>query len=118
MRRAFTASIVAVAALFAAAGAEPGSSATNPATRVVCIESNGASRPAVCTAQASRIDNSEDICICPVGRRVDAPVCRPGERPPAETRAFERARALVIDDNSLVGDLYEGKPMCVAPRNP
>lgn len=118
MRRILIVTAVAVAGLFAAAAAEPGSSPTNPATRTVCIESNGASRPAVCTGSASRLDNREDICICRNGRRVEAPVCGGGERPPAESRAYERARALAVQDNSLVGDLYEGKPMCVAPRNP
>lgn len=118
MRRVFIASAVALAALFAAAGAAPGSSPSNPATRVVCIDIDGSSKPAVCKATASRLDRSEDFCICRIGRRVDAPVCAPGERPPGESRAFEKVRALVVADNSLVGDLYEGKPMCVPPRNP
>lgn len=117
MRSLITVLAVSVAALLTSAAGEPGSSATNPATRTICIDLGGESRPAVCTAPASRLDGREDICLCRNAQRVEAPVCGSGERPQAETRAFERARKAAAKDGSLVGDLYAGRPMCVAPRN-
>ncbi|MEO8115578.1 MAG: hypothetical protein ABI655_14420 [Phenylobacterium sp.] len=108
-------SILIAAAL---AAATPGSLAENPPTRtIVCLDVGGASLPAVCRVPASRLDQREDICLCPRGMQVTAPICPPGVRPPAESGAFERARRLASRDGSLVGDLYAGKPMCVAARN-
>jgi hypothetical protein len=117
MRSLITILAVSAAALLTAAAGAPGSSATNPATRTICIDLGGESRPAVCTAPASRLDGREDICLCRSAQRVEAPVCGPGERPQPETRAFERARKLAAKDGSLVGDLFADRPMCVAPRN-
>ncbi|MDO9474564.1 MAG: hypothetical protein Q7J28_16060 [Caulobacter sp.] len=107
---------VSAAALLTAAGA-PGAPATSPATRTICIDLGGQTRPAVCTVSASRLDGREDICLCTGAQTVEAPVCGPGERPQAESRAFETARKLAARDGSLVGDLYADRPMCVAPRN-
>jgi hypothetical protein len=49
--------------------------------------------------------------------KVDVPICPPGVRPPAENIAYEKARKAAAKDMSLIGDTYEGKPMCVAGRN-
>lgn len=118
MRRFIAVPAVAVAAvLSAAAGPPPGSSPLSPATRFICIDVDGQTRPILCRAPASRLDGREDICLCPVGRRIEAPVCGPGERPQPESRAFELARRSASRDGSLVGDLYGDRPMCVAPRN-
>jgi hypothetical protein len=108
---------VSAAALLTAGAGEPGSSPLNPATRTICLDLGGETRPAVCTAPASRLDGREDICLCTGAQRVEAPVCGPGERPQAENRAFEKARKAAAKDGSLVGDLYADRPMCVAPRN-
>jgi len=116
MTRILTISAVLGAAVLTMAGA-PGHSGVNPATRTICLDLGGQSRPAVCRAPASRLDGRVDICLCRVGQRVEAPVCGPGERPLAESRAFERARKLAARDGSLVGDRFDGRPMCVAPRN-
>lgn len=105
------------AALMLAAAAAPGSSPLTPATRVICLDLNGQSRPAVCQVPGSRLDRRVDICICRTGQRVDAPVCGQGERPQPETLAFDRARKAAARDGSLVGDLFRGRSMCVAPRN-
>lgn len=116
MRSLLIASAAIGAALFLA-GAAPGSGPLDPATRTICVDVNGQTRPVVCHAPSSRIDNRDDICLCEIGRRVEAPVCGAGERPQAETRAFDRARDAASRDGSLVGDLFDGRPMCVAPRN-
>ncbi|HRD45986.1 MAG TPA: hypothetical protein PLF78_05835, partial [Caulobacter sp.] len=84
----------------------------------ICLDVDGQSRPAVCRSPASRLDGRDDICLCRSAQRVEAPVCGPGDHPQAENRAFELARKAAARDGSLVGDLYQGRPMCVAPRNP
>lgn len=84
----------------------------------ICLDVGGASRPAVCRISGGRLDPQEEICLCPEGQRVQAPVCGPGETPPVENRDLEIARRKAAADGSLVGDLYAGKPMCVAPRKP
>jgi hypothetical protein len=119
MRRILTISAFAVAALLAgAAGAPPRSSMTDPDTRSICVDVGGQTLPIACTGQASRLDRGEDICRCPAGRMVDAPVCRGAERPPADNLAYDKARRDAARDGTLVGDLYGGRPMCVEPRNP
>lgn len=107
------------AALFAAsaglAGAQP--LGPNPPTQtVICVDVGGQSLPAVCNVPASRLDKREDICTCRVGVRVDVPICPAGVKPPAETFAYEKARKAASRDGSLIGDLYQGQPMCVAGR--
>ncbi len=118
MRKPVTLALAIAAAIFVSAGAEPGSSPFNPATRVICLDVDGQSRPAICQAPASRLDGRDDFCVCRSAQRVEAPVCGPDDRPPAESRAYELARKDAARDGSLVGDLWEGRPMCVAPRNP
>lgn len=117
MRSLIAVLAISAAALLTAAAGEPGSSASNPATRTICVDLGGETRPAVCTASASRLDAREDICLCREGQTVEAPICGTGDRPQAETRDFERARKAAAKDGSLVGDLYADRPMCVAPRN-
>lgn len=117
MRGLLAASAVALAALLTTAAGAPGSSPLSPSTRIICVDVGGQTKPVVCTASASRIDGRDDTCLCEIGQRVEAPVCGPDERPQAETRAFERARGDASRDGSLVGDLFDERPMCVAPRN-
>lgn len=115
MIRSALISAVAFAAL--AGGASAQSLSANPPTEtVLCLEVNGQTLPAVCRVPASRLDKREDFCVCRAGMKVIAPVCAEGVRPPAENIAFEKARKAASKDGTLVGDLYEGKPMCVAPR--
>lgn len=118
MRTLVAVSAFAAALMAGAASPAPGSSPEHPATRTICLDLGGESRPPVCQGSASRLDQSYDICICRTAQTVEAPVCGPGEKPLAESRAFEKARKLAAADNSLVGDVYDGRPMCVAPRNP
>ncbi|HEY9233769.1 MULTISPECIES: LptA/OstA family protein [Phenylobacterium] len=92
----------------------------NPPTQtVICLDVGGQTLPVSCRVPASRLDKREDICTCPRGMRVDVSICPPGVKPQAETRAFDRARRdLMQGDMSLIGDTFEGRPICVAPRNP
>ena len=62
-----------------------------PQTRTICVDVSGASRPAVCHVSGGKLDAREDICQCPEGRRIQAPVCGDGETPPPETAAFDAA---------------------------
>lgn len=117
MRSLITASAFILAGLMTSAASEPGSSPLNPATRTICLDVGGQSRPSFCQVPSSRLDHSEDFCICREAQRVDAPVCRTGEKPLPESLAFEKARKVAAQDGSLVGDLYDGKPMCVEQRN-
>ncbi len=96
--------------------AAQGMSSNPPTETTICLDVNGQSLPAVCRVPSSRLDKREDICVCQVGARVTAPVCLPGVKPPGESIAFEKARREAARDGTLVGDLYQGKPMCVAPR--
>ena len=118
MRHALTVAAIAAAALLTGAGAkpEPGSSPMHPATMDICLDVDGSSKPPLCQGASSRLDQSYDICICRTAQRVEAPVCRDGEKPQSENRAFEKARKAAATDGSLVGDLYDGKPMCVRAR--
>jgi len=89
-----------------------------PTWTVLCLDVSGKSLPATCDVPASRIDRRENICTCPLGGdRVTAPICPKGVKPPADSAAYETARHAAVKNGSLVGATYEGKPMCVAPRN-
>lgn len=112
--------VLAGAAMLAAGGTQAAQnmSANPPTETTICVDVGGGTLPAVCKVPGSRLDQREDICICREGRTVKAPVCPEGVRAPTESRLFENARAAAARDGSLIGDLFEGKPMCVAPRNP
>jgi hypothetical protein len=114
-------SLIAALALAASAGlaAAQGSLASNPPTQTtLCMDVGGQTLPVICTAQAGKLEYREDICHCPQGQQIKVPVCAKGQKPPIETRAFEHARKAAAADGSLIGDLYEGKPMCLAQRQP
>lgn len=97
-----------------AAHAQPESAAQT----MVCVDVNGALRPADCRAQASRLQNREDICLCSGGgRQVEASICPPGTSPPGESLAVAKARnQLLRSQSTLVGATFEGRPLCVPPR--
>jgi hypothetical protein len=113
--------LTALAALAASAGlawAQAPLSQNPPAQTIICLDVSGATLPVSCRVPASRLDTREDICVCNSGRRVDVPICPPGVRAPGETVALNRARRDAARDGSLIGDMFEGQPMCVAGRNP
>jgi hypothetical protein len=111
--------LLTLAVLGFAGAASAQSLADNPPkTTTLCIDVSGKSLPATCRVPGSRLDAREDICLCgPGAERVTAPVCPAGVKPPAESAAFEKARRAAINHGSLVGAMYNGQPMCVAPRN-
>lgn len=112
-------SMIAALALAGSAGAALAGPMSNPPSeRTICIDVGGQSLPAVCKVPASRLDKREDFCLCHQGVKVTAPVCGPGQKAPGETLAYEKARKAAARDGSLIGDLYQGRPMCVAARDP
>jgi hypothetical protein len=110
---------IMLAAIVALGLAGPAFAADPPNTTAQCIEPGGRLIPAVCQTPGSRIPTKELICNCPNGGlRVVTPVCGKGETPPPEGKALMIARRDAAKDGSLVGDLFEGKPICVRPRAP
>ena len=71
MRPAIPLGILLGAALSIAAGAAAAQSLSDypPKVRTVCIDVAGRNLPARCQAQASRLDQREDICLCGAGGR-------------------------------------------------
>lgn len=87
-----------------------------PAKTEICLDVNGGRLPVVCKMSGGRLDQREDICTCPAGVRTAVSVCQPGQEAPAENVALNAVRREAARDGSLIGDLFEGRPICVAPR--
>jgi hypothetical protein len=111
--------LFACAALALVAGVAQAQPVTEdpPTTSIVCLEVGGHSVPPVCHVPASRIDRREDICLCHEGVRTVVPVCPPGVAPPPESASLDRARRDAVQSGTLVGMSWQGRPICVAPRN-
>lgn len=109
---------LAAALLAGTASAQP-LGQTPPQSTVICLDVSGRLLPKTCRVPASRLDASEDICICPRdAERVSVPICPSGVRAPAESAAYEKARRAAVRDGSLIGATWEGRPMCMAAREP
>jgi len=103
----------ALAIVATAAAAQPETAAQT----VVCVDVNGALLAAECRAQPSRLQAREDICLCPRGNRVAVSICPPGVAPPPESLDIARARNQIVRNrHTLVGQFFQGRPLCVAPR--
>ncbi|WP_312161963.1 hypothetical protein [Phenylobacterium sp.] len=112
--------LIAAATLVGSAGAALAQAplSQNPPTQtIICLDVGGQTLPVSCKVPASRLDKREDFCTCRTGTQVDAPICPDGVKPPVENLAYEKARKAAAQDGSLIGDLYEGRPMCVTGRN-
>ena len=112
--------LIAAAAFVAAAGAASAQAplSQNPPTQtIICLDVNGQTLPVSCKVPASRLDKREDFCTCRTGMQVDIAICPDGVKPPAENRAYEKARKAAVKSGSLLGATYEGRPMCVTGRN-
>ena len=110
---------LALAAALAAGAALAQPINENPPTRtIMCVDVGGRSLPARCDVPASRLDPRENICLCDQGQRVEVSICPAGVRAPPEGVALMRARRDVLrTQHSLVGADFQGRPMCVAPRD-
>jgi hypothetical protein len=117
MRTLAPIALLAAALLAGSAQAQLSRDSNPPTLTDICLDVNGGRLPVICDVPSSRLDRSEIFCRCPRGMKTDAPVCRPGEEPPGESLAFEKARRVAARDGSLVGDSYEGRPMCERPRD-
>ena len=111
------AAVAVAAAQPAAPSSAPHEDERNGAT--LCLDTLGINHPPICHKQsASRFPSPPDICLCEgPWRTVKAPWCAPGEKPPVESAAFDRARNKAAQDGSLFGDTYHGQRMCV-PLSP
>ena len=110
--------LLAGAALALGAGAALADS-PGAKTTTICLDSGGRQTPVQCKSQnASRLTNREDICICPAATlQATVPLCAPGEKPPTESAAYQRARREAVSHGSLAAASWQGKPICVAPHD-
>jgi hypothetical protein len=111
--------ILSAAAALALCAGSAGAQSFDGSTTILCLDVSGKNLPPTChSGTASRLEKREDICTCPMGGdRVTVPVCPEGVKPPAESAAYEKARHAAVTKGSLVGQTYQGKPMCVIGRN-
>ncbi|HVY04035.1 MAG TPA: hypothetical protein VG983_10300 [Caulobacterales bacterium] len=86
-------------------------------TATACIDVSGAQAIVKCVKHESTLlGGDEGFCTCPTpARQVKASPCAPGESPPAETSAYRAAVREAAKDGSLIGDTFEGQPMCIEP---
>ena len=116
IRASLIAAILAVSAGQALAAKDM---ASNPPKQTsICLDVSGQTLPVTCRGPASRLDKREDICQCFEGRRVDVAVCAKGQREPPDGLALDKVRRLAAKDGSLIGDTFDGRPICVEPRRP
>ena len=109
--------LLAATALAISAGAAS-ADVIDRSTTTLCLDSGGRQLAPTCKSQdASRLNQQEDICICPPAtRNVKAPLCPPGVKPPAESAAYEQARLKAAANGGLTNASWKGQPMCVAPH--
>ena len=88
-----------------------------PTSTIMCLDVGGRSLPVRCNVPGSRLDQREYICLCDEGQRVAVSICPAGVKAPPEGLALMRARREAVRErSSLIGATFEGRPMCVAPR--
>ena len=83
---------------------------------MICLETNGAESPAVC--QRGDVWHDADLCTCKSGMRFKIAVCAPGQKPPPDSVAVDRARRDAMKSGTLEGANYNGHPMCVDVKHP
>ena len=114
--RVFLTTVGVLAAAILAGASGPVTSPTE-GRHMICLQ-NGRMLPVSCRVLPGRLSDYQGSCSC--GNSADevvAPVCAAGERQPTESRGLQIARRNAARDGSLVGDRFEGSPMCVTPRN-
>jgi hypothetical protein len=115
--KAMTFALAAAAALLG--GASYAQSVLNPSITTLCLDVSGRQMPVTCrSGEASRVQQREDICQClHGGQEVTVSVCPAGVKPPGESAVYERERYAAVQKGSLVGAMWRGRPICVAPRD-
>jgi hypothetical protein len=99
--------------------AQPASAQLLPKeTATVCVDVNGGLKAPDCHSQeASRLQRTDDVCVCSKGVRAEASVCPDGASPPGESAAVANFRRMYLRNRqTLVGASYEGHWLCVPPR--
>ncbi|MDB5495692.1 MAG: hypothetical protein JWP86_3029 [Phenylobacterium sp.] len=111
--------IILGAAAALLSGSAVAQSVSDPTVTSICLDPSGRTIPVTChSMDASRINQREDICQClRGGDQITVSFCPPGVTPPAESAAFEAGRRKAVVKGSLVGASWQGRPICVAPRN-
>lgn len=104
---------LAFAAMLGSASAVAQDQPQRVRTVTICVDSAGRAEAPTCRVPATRIQRKEDLCLCAVGDKVEAPICPPGVRPPPESRELEAARRKAVDAGGLIGAMFEGQPICV-----
>jgi hypothetical protein len=104
---------LAFAAMLGATGAGAQDRTPRVRTATICVDSAGRAEAPTCRVPATRIQRKEDLCLCGVGDKVEAPICPPGVRPPPESRELEAARRKAVDAGGLIGATFEDKPICI-----
>ena len=110
---------IAAASAVSLAQSQPSSSAHPSEKATLCLDGIGVNHAPTCHSQsASRFATPPDICMCDGPyRQVDAPYCAPGEKEPADSADYDRARAKAAEKgSSLFGATYKGQSMCVELR--
>jgi hypothetical protein len=85
-----------------------------------CVDVSGQFEPAACDLKGPTVNGSSlGFCTCPAtSRRIEASFCAKGSHPPVDNTEYNAAvREAIAKDSSLVGDTFQGKPMCIAPRS-
>jgi hypothetical protein len=108
--------LLAGLAMAGAAAAQP-VNIKPPTMTTQCVDVGGQVIPPVCDAPASRLETREYICTCiNGGMLVKVPVCAKGQYPPPEGKQLNIVRRDASKDGSLLGDDFDGRQICVAPR--
>ncbi|HWE46967.1 MAG TPA: hypothetical protein VG407_13160 [Caulobacteraceae bacterium] len=115
--RGLIAGVLVAATAFVGAGAyAAGAGQPQREEGMICLETNGSESPSVC--QRGDVWHDADLCTCKSGMRFKIPVCAPGQKPPPDSVAVDRARREAMKTGTLYGATYDGRPMCVDVHHP
>lgn len=114
-----TLTIIAAALALSACTAVEGERLARSEPYTICVGNSGETRPALCRGGSpSRVIEDRGACTC---SGPEFPVlvrpCGAGERPPAQSAAYERALRDLGRDGSVIGDRYEGREICASTRD-
>jgi hypothetical protein len=114
MRALLLGTMIAAASGLAYAQPQP---APHSEEGMMCLETNGSETPAVCRVGDAWHD--ADLCSCgDGGMRFSVPVCAPGEKPPPDNVALDRARKDAMKAGTLDNLTVNGRHVCVVRHHP